>query len=359
MAEVLVFSDIHIAPHKRSIDRLHDCLKTLHWVFETAVARKIKYIVFAGDLFQDRQHIDVMTYHLTFQLMHDQIVKHDLKVWLLLGNHDLWYFDKWDISSVSPFSAIPGVTVVDKPSSIQVNGSEIDFLPYTQDPFDHLTQLRKSAAERKGKKILFGHLAVNGAKLNIVHGTRSDVIIEHDNEMIPVDVESFHGWDHVFLGHYHGAQNLSKAVEYIGSPLQLTFGEAFQTKHIIILDLKTGKKEYVLNEFSPQHLIIPEDEIENFDLKGNFVRITVKPGSSADHLDVKKMVEEQLPGTIEIIPEEEDSPEHLVTDAKSILQEEDKMLEIYVANCEIGNLEREYLMEWGKTICKKAMEQLC
>ena len=359
MSNVLVFSDIHVAPHKKSIDRLHDCLKALNWVFDVADGMKVKHIVFGGDLFQDRQHIDVMTYHLTFQLIKDRVTRDNINFWALLGNHDLWYYDKWDISSVSPFSAIRGFTVIDKPTTTKVNGVEVDFLPYTINPLGHLDELRSVASNRKGRKILFGHLAVHNAKLSIIHNTRSDVIIEHDNEMVFVDADAFHGWDNVFLGHYHGAQKVSESVEYIGSPLQLTFNEAFQVKHAILLNLKTGQKEYIVNDFSPQHLVIPEEEISNFELKGNFVRVTVKSSSTVDQFDLKKLIETENPSTVEIIPEDDEAPEHLVEDAKAILQEQDKMLDVYVSKCDIGNLDHPYLIEWGTRICKEATEQLC
>src|SRR6185369_1573878 len=112
MDDILIFSDIHIHPHKKSINRLHDCLKVLEWVFTTAQERQINKVIFVGDLYQDRQKIDVMTYHLTFNIL--QKYCQDIHFWLLLGNHDLWYHDKWDISSVHPLSAIENITVIDK-----------------------------------------------------------------------------------------------------------------------------------------------------------------------------------------------------------------------------------------------------
>src|SRR5690606_11013821 len=120
--------------------------------------------------------------------------------------------------------------------------------------------------------------------LNTLYGTKSDVIVEYDNDMMPVDSSIFDGWDMTLLGHYHGAQELNDGVEYVGSPLQLSFGEAFQTKHIIVLDLETLEKEYIENTFSPVHLIVtPEDiEHENYELKDNFVRLVTQDVSNIE-----------------------------------------------------------------------------
>ena len=55
-------------------------------------------------------------------------------------------------------------------------------------------------------------------------------------------------------------------VEYIGSPLQLSFGEAFQEKHLIIFDQDKKECEYILNDFSPKHLIIKSEDTVTFAL---------------------------------------------------------------------------------------------
>jgi DNA repair exonuclease SbcCD nuclease subunit len=120
MAKVIVFADIHIACHKRSTERLQHCLDTLEWVFQTAISRGIKQLLFCGDLFHDRQKIDVQTYQRTFELFEDYVPKNNLEVYLLLGNHDLWHMQRWDISSVIPLRSVPGVTVVDRPCTLDV-----------------------------------------------------------------------------------------------------------------------------------------------------------------------------------------------------------------------------------------------
>ncbi len=350
--KILLFADAHIHPHKKSFDRLKDCLTALDWVFETAKDHKIKDVVFAGDLFQDRQKIDVATYSLTF----DVLLKHcdgSINLWLLLGNHDLWYHDKWDISSVLPFSALPNVQVVNKPCTLDIRGKEIDFIPYVLDPIDHLKQLEIQTKKRKGLKLLVGHLAIHGAELNTLYHSLADVVLEHDGDMTIVGPELFKCWDQVFLGHYHGAQEIEN-IEYIGSPLQLTFGEAFQEKHVIIYDLKTGKKEYVINDFSPRHLIVSENDVHNYDVENNFVRLSVENRKSIDLLDLKKDVQDKKPGTLEIVQKPKKEQKQVVEDAKAILHKEDEMLETYVKEVDTGDLEKPYLVDIGKYICNQS-----
>jgi DNA repair exonuclease SbcCD nuclease subunit len=170
--------------------------------------------------------------------------------------------------------------------------------------------------------------------------------------MVKVGAEVFDGWDHVFLGHYHGEQKLEYNVEYIGSPLQLSFGEAFQHKHVLIFDLDTCEKEYVRNEFSPKHFIIPQKDIAKYDLENNFVRIMVEDIGQADLIDLRtELLSNNKLGSLEFKPVEKKVDETIVEDAKAILLKENEMLEKYVATQELGEMEKEKLLEIGRAIC--------
>jgi DNA repair exonuclease SbcCD nuclease subunit len=282
--------------HKNQLSRLDDCLKVLEWIFETAIKKGINTIVFAGDLFQDRQKIHVISYEKTFRIIRHYCTQHpDLKVFLLVGNHDMWYNERWDVSSVAPLEAIKNVKVIAQPCAVQVaDDCTMDFLPYTKNPLEDV----KTYFEKKNR-ILISHIALDGATLNSLYGTKAEISVEFEGDMTKVGIDTFNGWERVFLGHYHGAQKLNDVVEYIGSPLELNFGEAFQQKHIIILETDTLEVEYVLNDFSPKHLIIKESEIDHYDLEGNFVQVIVDDITSTDIINMKRKVKNQGFATIE------------------------------------------------------------
>lgn len=340
MTKVLISADLHVHSHKRSTDRLHDCLRCLDWIFQTAADREINAILIAGDLFHDRQKIDVLTYQKTYEIFKKW--SHTAKVYLLLGNHDMWHYQKWDVSSVYPLGALPNVQIMNEPCVERIFGVDVAFLPYTHDPIKDIADLKA--------KVLIAHLAVDGAKFN--RHTVSEVSIEHDGEMTKVGANIFSDFKQVFLGHYHIAQQLDKNVEYVGSPLQLDFGEAFQDKHIVVCDLETGKKEYIQNNFSPKHYIIPIKDIGKYELEGNFVRLEIDDDEmlSADAVDARKsLLENHNPGTLEIIPKQTKKAEHVVLDAKEIMLKEDELLERYMS--EVGtDLDKEVLLKIGRKI---------
>jgi DNA repair exonuclease SbcCD nuclease subunit len=354
--KVLVFSDIHIHPHKRSAERLDHCIETLDWVFRTAAEKNIKNIVFLGDLFHDRQKIDVLTYQKTFEVFERHLCNKDTNVYLLLGNHDLWHYQKMDVSSVNPLRTLPGIKIINSPSVqvISEGGEEFHFafLPYTHSPIDDLKSIEKTwkkTVPNDRPKVLGGHISVDGAFLNTRCRTVAEVMVEHDGDMVKVGPGIFSDWDRVFLGHYHAEQRLNDKVEYVGSPLQLSFGEAFQKKHIVILDSTTLKTEYVENTFSPKHLIINQEEIESHDLEGNFVRLEVEDISSKEMSDIRESLVPKV--SLLEIKQSQKKEDHSISDAKAILHKEEDMIQRYVDQVASDDLDKELLVRIGTQIC--------
>ena len=361
--KILIFSDLHIHPHKKSSERLDDCLKALDWVFKTAAQRGISNIVFLGDLFHDRQKIDVLTYQRTFEILNRHLSEGDFRLTLLLGNHDLWHNQRLDISSVNPLRTLPGVRVVDSPSVHKISDESEDFymgfLPYTHSPTEDLKKVEadwEAKAPEGRRRVLGGHIAVDGALWNVRHGTLSDVSVEHEGDMVRVGPDIFRRWSRVFLGHYHAAQKMDEVVEYVGSPLQLSFGEADQSKHIVVYDTAEDSMEYVENDFSPKHLIVNEDQVEGADLKGNFVRLEVENLASSHVQKVRDdLVNQKGVSTLEI-KQKTINESHVITDAKSIIKNEDEMIERYVEQAAPDGLDRETLIKIGSEICRVAVE---
>ena len=271
----------------------------------------------------------------------------DLRLWLLLGNHDLWFAQKWSVSSVHPFSALPGVTVIDKPCRLEIAGANFDFIPYTHDPLAALKELKKLPGTAP---YAVGHIAMHGADISAHH--QADVVIEHDGDMVIVDPKIFKGYRRVFLGHYHGAQQLTDNVEYIGSTLQLTFGEAFQKKHIIDFDVDTDHREYIENTFSPVHLYLKPNQLDNYDLDNNFVILLTDDISAADLTQMRtELVKEHQLGSLQIRQSRHKAKDDTtIHDAKAILFKEDEMLERYMKEVPPDDLDAGTCLQVGKKI---------
>ena len=364
MSKALIFADMHIHAHKGSIDRLSDCLKALNWVFNTAHERHIKHIFFLGDLFHEQGKIDVLNYLRTFEVFMQHMLTdaRDIDVHLLVGNHDMYHKQQWDVNSIKPLTAIPRVRIIDKPTTETIDGRVIDWMPHIENPIKSLEDLK---AGRKNMSLLLGHLAVSGAALNTYYGTKSDVIVEYDNEMRYVDESVFGDWDLTLLGHYHGSQKLAGGkVEYVGTPLQISFGEAFQQKHVIILNLETMEKEYVVNDFSPKHFLVSPDDIENeaYDLNGQFVRVIAEDLSAKGIVDLKHKVKTQYQvASFDFKSKDKkvEDEQNIVEEARQILMQEGEMLDLWIQESQKANqipasiTDLGHLLDIGKDICSE------
>ena len=350
--KILLTADVHLHKHKKSDERLQDCLKAMNWVFETAQKRDIKNVIVCGDLFHEKQKFDVETYQLAFKLF-QRYGELGLKTWVLMGNHDMYHKSQWEISSIIPLGAIPNVKIINNPCTLDIDGYPISFLPYTENPVGDIKELFNT--NHATNKILCGHLAVDGAILNSIAHTISDVPIEHDGDMMKLEVDHFNKWDRVFLGHYHCEQQLNSKVEYIGSPLELSYGEAHSKKHIIVFDPESLKKEYIINDFSPKHLILNQKTIKQHELKGNFVRMMVDDLSATDIVDMRNQLLSESAIQAEILQAPEKISEvERVEDARAILFKKEEMIDQYVTMMEkennLGSLDKARLIEIGKNI---------
>ena len=354
MSKCILFGDAHIHRHKKSTERLFHCLNVLDWIFQTAIERNIKNIVCLGDLFHDREKIEIITYHETFKLLEKYMRNSDLKFYIVIGNHDMWYANKHDITSVTPLASIKGVTVIDKVDVIDIDGFPVGVFPYTNDPAAEIEKIPHT----NDYNVLLGHAAVDGAVWNTMYQTFSEVVIEHDGEMVKMDAGIFKGWNQVFLGHYHGEQRLGPEgnIEYVGSPLQLSFGEAFEKKHIVIYDLKTHEKEYVENTFSPKHYVLRADEIKKYNIEGQFVKVVMDTGA-ADAIDVQNEIAKLNPASLDFKKIDKKDDDNLVEDAKAIIFNQSEMLEKWIEAVSVDTiqgLDKNYLLSLGKEICGMA-----
>lgn len=346
MSKFLILTDPHVHPHKRKVERLEDCLRVLDWAFQVAKQNKIAKILFGGDLLHDREKIEVYTYQRLFEVLQRNFTG-DLTLYLLLGNHDLWFNEKTSISSVIPFSALPGVKVISEPTRMILDGTTWDFIPFTHDPINAIEFLKRQPGK---PEYCLGHIALDGA---ILHGKHtSEVSIEHDGDMVKISADLLNHYRSVILGHYHCSQKVNDKVEYLGSPLQLSFGEAHQKKYILIIDGQTHEKTYIENTFSPKHLILKQKDLDKHDLQGNFVQVIVEEIGASDVIQMRKeIVANNQLGSLEIKQRPVKSEEHIIQDAKAILFKETEMAVKYVDEVGTDGLERELLLEISQEIC--------
>ena len=139
----------------------------------------------------------------------------DVRVIILVGNHDLMNHNDNTEHSLDFLKSLPNLLVIDSPREVFPGWYAI---PYYHRNEEILEQL--AIAKAKGfKKILF-HQGIMGAK-------QSEYILDKSS----ITLEDLRDFDRVLTGHYHSYQTLNNAT-YFGSPFSVSFAEANQDKFI-------------------------------------------------------------------------------------------------------------------------------
>lgn len=338
--KILLTGDIHVHAHRSDNRRIEDGLECLEWIYKTAEKEEVEYVIIAGDLFHNRFLLNSYTYAKVCRI----IQKSSIHTILLLGNHDMVYEDNWSIHSLVAMS--PACMVVDEPKTLFFGTTQIDFLPYTPTPSKFLGTFNPKS------EILISHLAVADAVLNAKYDVKSVEDDSRDKEII--SASAFEGWKKVYLGHYHYAQKVTKTVEYIGSPMQLSFGEAEQEKHVIILDLETGKQKYVENDISPRfHIVEHVKQIDKINVQNAYIQMRTD-GDVAAKFDLRSKLESAGVRELEFAPVKQDlesQTTQALFDVSQVINDKSQLVESFVDSIEIPDgMNKDLLKKIGKSI---------
>jgi DNA repair exonuclease SbcCD nuclease subunit len=337
----LITGDLHIHPHRNELRRIEDGLDCLNWIYQTAEGTSCLRVIFAGDFLHHRFSLSVYAYAKACNIVNNYAEK-GIETFFVLGNHDMYFEDRWDIHSLVPIRE--WATVIDKPTTLEFEGVPVDFLPYTPKPSQYLEQFKPKSS------VLISHLAVAEAFL---HSKYDILSVEDDSkEKEVISPAAFKGWKKVWLGHYHYGQRLDN-IEYIGSPMQLTFGEADQVKHIAIFDHETLETKYVVNHISPKFLILEDvDKIKAKDVENAYVEIRTAEKIHAK-FDMRRKLSQLGAREIEFVSPQTNVEQttKALTEISAFVGNRDKLVDEFVELAEVpAHLNRDRLKKIGKSI---------
>lgn len=221
---------------------------------------EIENLFILGDLFDTRHTLNVLTLNRVIDFFQNRVPQ-CLTIWVLLGNHDLYYKNTIDINSLITLRGIKNVKIIDKPTLFD----DTLMVPWVTDYEEFRQEVETIEAKR-----IFGHFDVIGAKMNNFQVAQNGFQKE----------ELFSCWQYVYSGHYHHHSETlvgNNRLVYIGSPYQLSRAE-IEEKGFYILDTKTEALEFVKNEACIEYrkLRYPDlpDDLEAF-VKGHIIDVEV------------------------------------------------------------------------------------
>ncbi len=214
MKKILIFSDIQYRKYLRvessQIDWLNIQLMATDEVFNIANTHNISDIVFNGDLFEQKNKIDVALYNKVWSYYKER-AKSGFNLIFNVGNHD-----RSSVSgetSLIPFTEFS--TVITKPTQLNICGLPISIIPFGSEI---------SLKPEFPNSILFLHEEIEGLKI----GTGNFY------KKTDLELNDLKEWKYVFNGHIHKPQEMGNIIN-IGSLIQQDFGEAGEDKRVLLL----------------------------------------------------------------------------------------------------------------------------
>ena len=221
--KVACFTDIHFGLKSNSTVHLSDCEEFVDWFIETAKKEDAETCIFLGDWSHNRNSLNLITLDSSIRCLEKLGAAFKQFFWFP-GNHDLFYKDKRDIHSSAFGRHIPGVTVVEKVTTI----GDVTLVPWlVGDEWKDISKVKS--------RYMFGHFELPLFYMNAM------VQMPDTGEL---QVEHFKHQEYVFSGHFHKRQSRGK-VHYIGNAFPHNFADSWDDQRGMMILEWGGQPKYI------------------------------------------------------------------------------------------------------------------
>ena len=220
---VAVFTDLHLGAKSNSRQHNEDCYNFVKWFCEEAKRRECDVCIFGGDYHHNRSSVNVITLNYSVKCI-TELSNTFENVYILVGNHDLFYREKRSLNSFPYADLHDNVHVVNH----IIEKNDVALVPWL---------VHNEWKKIKGLKsrYIFGHFELPHFLMNAA------VAMPNTNTL---QVEDFENHEYVFSGHFHKRQ-IQDNIHYMGSPFGHTYADAWDFKRGAMFMEWNGKPEYV------------------------------------------------------------------------------------------------------------------
>ena len=237
--KVACFTDIHFGLKSNSQIHNQDCEEFVDWFIDTAKKEGCDTAIFLGDWHHNRNSINLVTLDSSIRCLEKLGAAFDQFFWFP-GNHDLFYKDKRDVHSSAFGRHIPGVTVVEKVTTLD----EVTLVPWlVGEEWKNISKVKS--------KYMFGHFELPLFYMNAM------VQMPDHGEL---QVEHFQHQDYVFSGHFHKRQSRDK-IHYIGNAFPHNFADTWDDARGMMILEWGGEPKYIDWDNCPKFRTIKLSEL--------------------------------------------------------------------------------------------------
>jgi len=295
MSKIAICADIHFGVPGRTDDIIWAC----ELIRQYCNINNIDNIIVLGDLYHNRQSIDIDINHKVFKFF-EHTFKDYKQNWIVFpGNHDMFLRYSWKINSLYPLKKY--MTVIEDVSILKIDNTNfwiVPFITYEKTYMKVINTIIKHEKFNHNQDYLLTHIGVRSATMNTCFLIKDWSIVSFEN--LP--------FKKVFTGHFHSQQQIGKNVFYPGSPIPFKFDEGDVAHGFYILDIDKEEQQFIdlwdLNKQlkpntlpPPQFKTISEEDVDKLsldDIQYNNIRISsIKELTNKEKSDIKNKLKNQ------------------------------------------------------------------
>ena len=243
---IYVLGDLHLGIKNASIEwseiqsefLLNDFMKSID---EDGFDPNTDILIQVGDWHHVRESTNVRIQGISLNIAKKMCDKFPRGVYVILGNHDVYYKDQTDVHSLVGFSeALDNFNIYENPKRLNINNHKVLMLPW----IDSVDRFRGVIERSKNVDYIFCHADIKGASLS------KTTKLDHG-----VEFKELKGYKRIYSGHIHIRQDQDNVL-YVGTPYQMDRGDHGNVKGFYVLDLEGENIEerFIENSTSPRFL---------------------------------------------------------------------------------------------------------
>lgn len=273
----ILLTDIHFGNKGNSDEFNQQCLDFLDFVEQTTSNMNTNGAIFLGDWFHNRNAINVKTLKYGIEGIYKLGVIGKGNSYMILGNHDLYYRDRRDVSSIIIPEGDIGVEVIEEPIMID----NMLLCPWLVEN-ENLSSLIKEYQP----EYVFCHSEIPSFSFNKT--------LKKEGEYNPIDYD---GPKRICCGHFHLRQEKNN-ITYIGNCFSHDFSDVndWHNKGFAILDTDNNEIEYYEWKNAPKYCISKISDLASIEFGSNMY-IKLINDANLKPLELNQLIEslEQLP----------------------------------------------------------------
>lgn len=329
----LVFTDLHIGLKNSHTTYLNICAMAIKEIILAIKKNNVSNVIFCGDLFHSRKQLDINAINYGLKLI-DAIAKY-AKIYLICGNHDIYYKNTANVNSINMFKNNKNVVVIDSLTGATINGQKALFIPWLADIssekpetydliFGHFdvsnkyliaSYIENHTKNTESSEELVNRILADDLLLSETDDSKENISDEIDEiilkktksgDLIGNFVDIVKKMGVVYSGHIHNHDEFiakDRQFIFVGSPYQQTFAEIDSKDGYYILDENNNRRFYEIKNI-PHRMKISVKEImdvgiNDYDfskVKGNIVKKIFDVNiSKADEISICQKIVDNHP----------------------------------------------------------------